>query len=130
MTIKTLYLEDHNQTFEYDTDYCIYDASIIKNLPSWWPSKELLLSEISGIQQGGCAGYSYMPAVIYSDANEHMADWGDDILEYIEEQLGELPPIPKGETWCAIASYYLSMAVELYVLQYDVEDIIKRLTNV
>ena len=129
MTIKKVYFEDYDQSFVYDTGYCVYDATITDNLPDWWPSSELLLSEISGIQQGGCAGYAYMPAVVYSEANDHMADWGNDILEYIEEQLGDLPSIPKGKTWCAIASFYLCVAVELYVSQYDVDAIIERLES-
>lgn len=103
--------------------YSIYDAYIdCAELPNWWPSDALSLSEIEGIQTGGCAGYAYMPAVVYAEAQAHMHAWGDDILEYIEEQLGDII-LPSVYSWSGLASHLLCMAVELFVNTFDIEEL-------
>ena len=70
--------------------------------------------DIAAIMQGGCASGAYMPAVTYYQANDTMAQFGDEILEYIEESYGEIPQPNKGESWSGIAVFYLSVAVELW----------------
>ena len=43
-----------------------------------------------------------------------MSEHGDNVLEYIEEALGELPEVPKESSWAGMACLYLSYAVELW----------------
>jgi len=89
--------------------------------PEWIDPIEVY--DIASIQQGGCASGAYMPAVTYHIANETMLNHGDDVLEYIEQQLGELPEIPKGESWSGIAVFFLSYAVELFASQFDIDNL-------
>lgn len=83
-------------------------------VPEWIVERDICPMTIASICQGGCASGAYMPAVKYWKANETMADWGDDVLDYIVEQIGELPPVPKFESWRGMACLYLSTAVELW----------------
>lgn len=79
-----------------------------------WITQALSPSDIAAINQGGCASGAYMPAVTYYDASQVMALNGNEVLQYIEDNYDELPPIPKGESWSGIAVFYLSVAVELF----------------
>lgn len=79
-----------------------------------WIEQDIDAMTIASICNGGCASGSYMPAVTYWKANDTMANHGDDVLDYIVEQLGELPAIPKGESWAGMACFFLSYAVELW----------------
>jgi len=133
--MKTYYDQSTEQTFSVAEGTCVYCATTEDNLPEWWPSCDLSISEISGIQYGGCAGYAYMPAVDYSRANEHMSKYGDEVLSYLDDMceqwpISELPAIPGGySSWSGLATYYLSLAVECYVSQYDVKRMINALEN-
>lgn len=89
--------------------------------PVWIDPVEVY--EVASIQQGGCASGAYMPAVTYHTAKETMNDHGDDVLQYIEDQLGEIPQPNSGESWSGMAVFYLSCAVELWAGQFDVENI-------
>ena len=71
------------------------------------------ISELQSIIQSGCASNAHR-AVYYHDASQCMAKHGDDVLEYIENVLGELPTIPNGYSWSQIASIYLTTAIELW----------------
>ena len=86
-----------------------------------WIEQDLYPSDIRNILQGGCASGAYMPAVTYCTARETMGQWGDDVLEFIESQTGELPVVPKGESWSGIACFYLSYAVELWASNIESE---------
>lgn len=79
-----------------------------------WIEYDLTAMDIASICQGGCASGSYMPAVTYYKANDTMATHGDEVLNYIVEQLGELPAVPKFESWRGMARLFLSTAVELW----------------
>lgn len=79
-----------------------------------WVESDITIGQLQSIVQGGCASGAYMPAVTYYQANETMAKCGDDVLEYIENGLGELPAPQKGESWSGMAVHYLSTAVELW----------------
>lgn len=79
-------------------------------------------TDIESIQYGGCASGAYMPAVNYHDANKTMAEHGDDVLDYINDQLGEMPKPDDTESWTGMACFYLSCAVELWVNQFEVTD--------
>jgi len=92
-----------------------------------WIEDDLTVGQVEAINQGGCASGAYMPAVIYHTALQTMSDHGDDALEYIENQLGELPAVPKQTSWSGIACFYLSLAVELYASSIEQE--LKQLTR-
>lgn len=79
-----------------------------------WIDQDITVSQLMAIRHGGCASGAYMPAVTYYKAKETMGEHGDDVLEYIERSLGELPQPPASESWSGIACFYLSAAVELW----------------
>ena len=79
-----------------------------------WLAYELTAMDIASICQGGCASGAYMPSVRYHQANETMAAHGDEVLEYITDQLGELPQPANETSWTGLACFYLSYAVELW----------------
>jgi hypothetical protein len=81
-----------------------------------WIDQEISPSTIAAIVQGGCASGSYMPAVTYYDARQTMNEHGDDVLQYLEDTNGEIPEVPKGESWDGIACFYMSYAVELWAM--------------
>ena len=78
-----------------------------------WIDQDISLDDIGNILQGGCASGAYMPAVTYHQALSTMGRHGDDVLQYIEDSLGELPDV-SGESWSGMACKYLSCAVELW----------------
>lgn len=78
-----------------------------------WIDQDISLDDIRNIIQGGCASGAYMPAVTYWQALKTMNDHGDDVLSYIEDELGDLPDV-KGKSWSGMACKYVSYAVELW----------------
>ena len=83
-----------------------------------WITQELSPADLAAINQGGCASGAYMPAVTYHHAIETMAKHGDDVLDFIEGNYGEIPQPKTGESWSGMAVYYLSIAVELFCAQH------------
>lgn len=79
-----------------------------------WIDQNITLYEVQAIQHGGCASGAYMPAVTYHEAAATMAEHGDDVLQFIDDELGELPTVPTDTSWSGIAVFYLSYAVELW----------------
>lgn len=71
-------------------------------------------NNIAAICQGGCASGAYMPAVTYHTAKETMNEHGDDVLQFIQDHMGELPTPDPGESWAGMACFFLSYAVELW----------------
>ncbi len=71
------------------------------------------ICEIQSIIGCGCAGNAHK-SVYYFEASQCMSKHGDDVLQYLEDTLGELPTIPNGSSWSQIASIYLSCAVDLW----------------
>ncbi len=86
-----------------------------------WISQDISPSDVAAILQGGCASGAYMPAVTYHQALETMKEHGDDVLQYIEDALGELPTPAKSESWSGLACFYLSCAVELWASSVESE---------
>jgi len=78
-----------------------------------WIDQDITPADVAAIVQGGCASGAYMPAVTYYKALETMNADGDDVLEYIESTLGELPNV-KGQSWGQMACTYVSTAVEIW----------------
>lgn len=83
--------------------------------------QDIAAQDIAAIVQGGCASGAYMPAVIYHQAIETMSKHGNDVLQFIQDSCGELPPPKRDESWSGIAVYYLSIAVELWASQIESE---------
>lgn len=79
-----------------------------------WIEQDIDAMTIASICTGGCASGSYMPAVWYDDALRTMSQHGDDVLDYIMDYYGEIPPADKNESWSGMACFYLSTAVELW----------------
>lgn len=82
--------------------------------PAWVEEGYTESSDIKAICHGGCASGAYMPAVTYYQARETMSEHGDDVLQYIQGNYGELPRPRDDESWSGIAVHYLSIAVELW----------------
>ena len=100
------------------TDLWNHEAPIIEIAPDIdipaWIAQDISPSDVAAITQGGCASGAYMPAVAHHKASATMGEHGDDVLNYIEGVLGELPPVPAGTSWSGTAVFYLSYAVELW----------------
>ena len=89
--------------------------------PDWIEGgADLSGSCIEAIQQGGCASGAFMPAVTYHAAMRTMAEHGNDVLDYINDALGELPTPSDCESWSGMAEHYLSVAVELWASGFEV----------
>ena len=84
-----------------------------------WITQDLSPCDIAAINQGGCASGAYMPAVTYYTASQTMAKHGDDVLQYIQDNLGELPKPNNDESWSGMACFYLSYAVELFCMSHE-----------
>ena len=96
-------------------DYEAVEVNEIVDIPEWI-SSDIDTHDVAAICEGGCASGAYMPAVTYSEAAEVIAEYGDDVLEYIENTLGELPALPEGVSWGGVAVHFLSHAVELWAI--------------
>ena len=91
----------------------------MQNQPSWI-KEDLDQDDINSICRGGCESGAYMPAVTYWQAIETMGEHGDDVMQYIDDQLGlEAIDAPKETTWGQLACYYLSVAVELWAMSHE-----------
>jgi len=86
-----------------------------------WIDQEIASYDVAAILQGGCASGAYMPAVTYYDAARMMHRQGDEVLEYIEDAMGELPQVPSDTSWKGMAVFYLSYAVELWASSIEEE---------
>ena len=102
---------DEINTIEKMNDFLAKDA------PRWIEQK-ITTNEIISIEHGGCACGVYMPAIVGFEAQETMSKFGDEVLEYIEEHLGEIPIPTTVESWSELACFYLSMAVEMWANQH------------
>lgn len=125
----TDYIETYidNKLWNVSTS-CLCDSMLdIGELPKWWPDASLTLGEIEGIQKADCAGQAYMPAVKLFDASQHMCERGDYVLNYIKQIYGEIPRPHKSTCWRGLAVFYLSLAVELYCQQFNVDEVKEQL---
>lgn len=84
-----------------------------------WINQYITLGTMESIVEGGCASGAYMPAVTYHIANETMAAHGNDVLNYIQETLGDVPMPNAEESWQGMAVHFLSIAIELWASQID-----------
>ena len=84
-----------------------------------WIEEPLSPYDIVAIIQGGCESGAYMPAVTYFNASQTMSEHGDKVMQYIEDNLGELPKPPADTSWSGMAVFYLSYAVELFAHSHE-----------
>lgn len=101
----------------------VADAPSIEIPP--WVEQDITVGTVEAICQGGCASGAYIPAVTYCSARETMNEHGDDVLEYVDDNGGEMIPGKDDyRSWHALAVFYLSQAVELwaYGLEDELED--------
>ena len=102
-----------------------YDlADLVKKMndqPEFIRSMGLIRSvaQLHFIQKGGCAGGGYMPAVTYRTALKCMSEHHDDVFERIHNEHGYIPQPEKITDWSCLATYYVSMAVELWVGRFN-----------
>lgn len=101
------------------------DETIKSRIAQWdldeipaWIDQDITPADVAAICQGGCDSGAYMPAVTYWQALETMGSHGNDVFDYLENALGEMPtPSPPNDhfqSWSGLACYYLSYAVELW----------------
>lgn len=90
-----------------------------------WIDDDITVGECLAIVQGGCASGAYMPAVTYYQALKTMSEYGNEVFEYLDENMGVLPDVAR-ESWAGMACKYLSCAVEVWasstLSQLDIED--------
>lgn len=96
-----------------------------------WIDQDISPNDVAAIVQGGCASGAYMPAVTYHQAAAIMSQHGDDVLQYIQDRLGELPKPGDDISWSGLACFYLSCAVELWAssIEDELSDIIDELED-
>jgi len=85
------------------------------NIPAWIDA-DISPYDVAAIYEGGCASGAYMPAVTYHQALATMSEHGDDVLQYIEDHVGELPPPSPDTSWSGLAAFYLCHAIELWAI--------------
>ncbi len=96
----------------------------LNDQPEWITCNQSLdMIDIKGIKQGGCASGAYMPAVTYDTAEQTMSDHSWDIFDYIKEHYREVPQPETVTTWNSLAAFYLSLAVELWCAQFDLDGV-------
>jgi hypothetical protein len=102
----------------WNTETAIADiAGLDMGIPAW-VNDDISPSDVAAICQGGCASGAYMPAVTYYQALATMQEHGDEVLQYIEDAIGELPSVT-GQGWAQMACTYLSTAVELWAFSVE-----------
>lgn len=109
----------------WDCDRSLESLGI--DVPAWIdtdPETSITVSDVMAIRQGGCASGAWMPAVTYSDALDTMRHHGDDVLQYVEDALGELPKPDDNTSWSGMACHYLSCAVELWCGALDEDELL------
>ena len=85
----------------------------IPDLPDWI-EEDITIFDIENIIQGGCASGAYMPAVTYSTALDTMQEYGDDILDYIQNCYDPFAADLRSQSWAGLACHFLSAAVEMW----------------
>jgi len=79
-----------------------------------WIDQDITPCDVAAVIQGGCNSGAYMPAVTYWQAMETMAEHGDNVLDFIEDALGEIQYPDCSTSWAGLACHFLSVAVELW----------------
>ena len=86
-----------------------------------WIDQDISPYTVASIIKGGCESGAYMPAVTYHIANETMTKHGDDVLQFIDHHIGELPQCDDNQSWSGMACFYLSYAVGIWASNVEPE---------
>ena len=103
------------------------NAYLLEDAPKWI-TKNLETWDVDCINRGGCESGAYMPAVTYYDATQLMHTHGEEVIEFIYDELGEVPQPSKDAclTFGGICVFYMSLAVEQYCSKFaDCIEVIK-----
>ena len=97
----------------YEHDERVHSFGV--TVPPWIDS-DITAATVAAIEHGGCESGAYMPAVTYYDAARTMDEHGDAVLDFLADCYGdELPTPDMARTcWYGVASFYLSLAVEVW----------------
>ena len=80
-----------------------------------WIDQDISPCTVASLVQSGCASGAYMTSVFYDDASRVMEEHGDAVLQYLEDEIGEVPPIGK-LGWSGYKCCLLSAAVEAWAI--------------
>ncbi len=87
-----------------------------------WIDGGITWQDVAAIRQGGCASGAYMPAVTYHEALATMAEFGDEVLSYLDiNEVGDLPEPDEPLSWVGLACRILSAAVEQWAFMAEDE---------
>jgi len=129
LTQGTIRISDTGSENTYYTDQ--FDREYFcKNYPQpdpvkvpAWIDQDISPSTIAAVNQSDCSSGAYMPSCEYFTAAQTMAEFGDDVLQFLEDHTGELPVPPQDICWSGLAVFYLSKAVELFcAINADLEN--------
>lgn len=88
-----------------------------------WIEQDITLGQVGAIQYGGCESGAYMPACYYHQAAKTMREYGDDVLQYLED-VDSLPEIDlSGVSWDGVACHVLTCAVNAWAAGIDLEEV-------
>ena len=76
-----------------------------------WVDQDITLGTLTDIIEQGGEGGAYTPTAFYESALAVMARHGDEVMEYLEDTLGEPP----------LACHYLSAAVEIWAASTEAQ---------
>lgn len=111
-----------------DNGYNLRDiVEELRDQPDWLylNGSPLEIYDIQAISQGGCASGAHMDAVTYHKAVQTMSEYGDDVLDFIENSgIGTKFKLnPESQSWGGFCCDVLSMAVELWCRQFDLDNV-------
>ena len=76
-----------------------------------WIDQDIICSQVTGVNHGGCESGAYMPAVTYHKALETMNRYGNAVLDYLDDISPGFEIDIEGKSWGGIAVSILSSAV-------------------
>lgn len=88
------------------------------DVPSWIDD-DITINQIRSVTEGGCDSGAYMLACAYYSATETMKEYGDDVVQYIEDSGSEVPAFKAGQSWVGYVCTVLSTAVEIWCSSAD-----------
>ena len=90
-----------------------------------WIDQDITVCTVRAICQGGCASGAYMPAVTYFEAKQIMAQYGEDIFDFITDRLGDSGLDNDCTSYGMKCCAWVSSAVELWAAEalYMIEEL-------
>lgn len=91
-------------------------TEVIKNAPAFVREFEWDVDTIRYLAYDGVDSGVFMSTVTYHEAKEFMAEWGDEVIEWLYESYGEALNVSKVESWSYLAVYFMSLAFETWAV--------------